>query len=132
ASTKLYLRGHVTHPKERAGETYEVTVSGESSARMQLKLKDVHAYEDHAPVYRTYKGEDIPVYRAPPGFATFQRRRRVGASRAWIRMERQVVTDMLLLAQLKRPLFLAIQEMKFEGERWIRSISLHTIDPSAE
>jgi hypothetical protein len=31
---------------------HEITLSGESSARMQLKLKDIHVHkEDHAPVW---------------------------------------------------------------------------------
>jgi hypothetical protein len=129
ASTKLRIRGHATQPQERAGEAYEITLSGEPSARMQLKLKDVHVHDEgHAPVYRTFKGEDIPVYNAPPGFATFQRRRKDGVSHAWITLEPRIVTDMLLIAQLKRPLFLAIDEMKVEKERWIRGISLQTAD----
>jgi len=39
---------------------------------------------------------------------------------------------MVLLLRLERPLYLTIEEVQFERERWIRDISLQTVDPTVE
>jgi hypothetical protein len=133
ASTKLILRGRSTYPEERAGDAYEITLWGEKSGRAKLTLKDIHVHDDHhVPLYRKYRDEEVPVYEVPSGLATLERRRADRVWQAWITDEPRLVSDMLLLLRLERPLFLAMHEMKVERRRWIRSISLQTTDPSQE
>jgi hypothetical protein len=132
-STRLVIRGRSTYPKERAGDVYEISLRGQTSSRTQLALKDIHVHnEHHVPIYRKYRGEDVAVYKVPSGLATLERRRADRVWQAWISDEPRLVSDMLLLMRLERPLFLAIHEMKFERRRWIRSVSLQTSDPGRE
>jgi hypothetical protein len=133
ASTRLILRGRSTYPEERAGDAYEITLWGEPSARARLTLKDIHVHDEHhVPLYRKYRGEDVPVYEVPSGLATLERRRADRVWQAWISDEPRLISDTLLLVKLERPLFLAIHEMMVERRRWIRSISLQTTDPSQD
>lgn len=132
-SNRLIIRGRSTYPEARSGESYEITVWGRSTRRAPLTLKEIHVHDDHhVPVYRKYRGEDIPVYKVPPGLGTLERRRNDRVWQAWISDEPRLVSDMLLLLRLERPLFMAIHEMKAERRRWIRSISLQTTDPVQE
>jgi hypothetical protein len=133
ASTRLKIRGHATYPEGRAAEAYEITLWGNSSGRTPMTLKEIHVHDEHhVPMYRKYRGEDFPVYRVPSGLSTLERRREDKVWQAWINHEPRLVSDMLLLMKLERPLFLAIHEMKVERRRWIRSISLQTTDPAQE
>lgn len=68
-------RGKSTYPPERAGESYEVTIKGDPSHRSRITLKDVHARSEHdVPLYRPYRGTQIPIYECPPGLSTLERR----------------------------------------------------------
>jgi hypothetical protein len=135
AST-LKISGVSTYPESRAGERYEVTVRGEAihAGDFNLTLRDVQKRDAHGvPVYRTYRGERLPIYQPPPGIAFIERRRGEAIWDLGVFVAPRLVSDMLvLLAQPHRPLFLSLHEKKLGRQRWIESIGLQTTDPAEE
>jgi hypothetical protein len=130
-TTRLQIRGRSIAPEERAGEPYEISIWSGASRNTSLTLRDAQVLNEyHAPVFREYKGQQLPVYKAPPGLATIDRRGGGGIWRATLIDDSRLAQDMLLLVQLERPLFLTIEEVQFERERWIRDISLQTTEPA--
>jgi len=94
----------------------------EQPPRTKLTLKDV-CDEFHVPVYRPYRGQQIPVYKDVRGLAAIDNRTPVH-DRVW----QSWIPDDPRVAHL----LLSIHEMKSERQRWIRSISLQTTDPANE
>jgi hypothetical protein len=133
SQTHLTVRGECIDPKERYGERYEVLVHGERASHPRLKVKDIHATDkDDLRVYRTRYGRNMPVFNVPRGIATLERRRDDRVWSAWVTVEPNLVTDMLIVLSLNRQSYLSIHEKRFERRRWIRDLSLQTTDPSTE
>jgi hypothetical protein len=131
--THIEIRGTCFHPADRENEPYEIQVSGDESSRSKLTLKDVRARDEYdVPRYRPYRGQQIPVYNAPPGLAVLHRNRNDRTWRAWINVDPKVATSMLVLLSQTKRLYLSIHEVKSERKRWIRSMSLQTTDPATE
>lgn len=132
--TGIELLGPSTYPPERAEETYQVQLYGDARrGRLDLTLKDVQARDEYlAPAYRTYRGEQIPIYEGPPGLATLSRRRAEKIWDAWVPVAPRVITDVLILLGGSRDLYLAIHERRSGRQRWIQSLSLQTNDPAEE
>lgn len=133
--THLEVFGTIVEPQDQAGDGFELTVYGEDSpsSRIFARLKDVHLRdENRSPRYRTYRGQDYPVYWTPKGVGTVGKAR---GERRWtgaIFVAPHFVTDWLILLVQGRKLFLAIHECKMERQRWMRSIALQTSDPREE
>lgn len=130
----LKIFGKSTYPPNRAGDIYEVTVRGDESSRvLALTLRDMQARDDHGvPLYRSYRGEQIPIYNRPPGFASMKRQRGTRIWDIWIRVAPRFVSDMLLLATCDHQLYLSLHERKAGRDRWVEGISLQTTDPADE
>lgn len=74
-TTRLLIRGRSISPKERAGDPYEISIWSGTSRKTNLTLRDAQVLNEyHSPVYRSYKEQQLPVYKAPPGLATIDRR----------------------------------------------------------
>lgn len=66
-TTRLQIRGQSIAPRERAGEPYEISIWSGTSRKTNLTLRDAQVLNEyHAPVYRPYKEQQLPVYKAPP------------------------------------------------------------------
>ena len=130
----LKISGKSTYPENRAGDTYEVSVRGDESYRvLALTLRDMQARDDcGVPIYRSYRGEQIPVFNRPPGFATMKRQRGTRIWDIWMRVAPRFVSDMLLLTTRDCQLYLSIHERKAGRDRWVEGLSLQTIDPADE
>lgn len=125
----------MTDPAERQGETFELTIRGDDSpgTRVNLKLRDMQQRDEHrVPKYREYRGQSLPVYRPVPGIATLSRAGKESPWTAWINLAPHLVSDMLVMLGTGMRLYLSIYERKQGRERWIRSLSLQTTDPSTE
>jgi hypothetical protein len=133
SSARLVITGVACYPMEREGETYEVTLVAKDSHGSRLQLKDIQARDEHhSPVYRQYRGAHFPVYKAPLGLSTIERRRPDGTWQAYVTVQPQLTTDMLIQLSQNRQLYLEIHEMKAERRRWIRSIALKSTNPADE
>lgn len=133
--TTLKINGVSTYPEGRAGERYEVTVRGEAihAGDFSLTLRDVQKRGEYgAPVYRSHRGEPLPIYQPPPGIALIERRRGAAIWDLWVPVAPRLVSDMLVLLAQTRPLFLFLHERKTGRQRWIESIGLQTTDPAEE
>jgi len=131
---KLEFVGTSTYPEQRAGDRYEIVVYGERAEKEQLKLKDIHVRDKHElPVYRTYRGQEIPVFKPPPGIAVLDKRPGIREWSLWVFVVASVARDMLtLLTASRRPLYLSILERKIDRQRWVQSLKLRTTDPAYE
>jgi hypothetical protein len=130
---RLEVMGTCISPRERAGDNYEIVIYGERAEREQPKLKDIHVRDGHeVPVYRSYRGQQIPVYKPPPGIAVLkkQRGRPEWSLAVWVLP--QVSSDMLTLLTAPRPLWVHIHERRVERQRWMLGLTLQTRDPANE
>jgi hypothetical protein len=113
ATTTLDIRGKSTYPTERAGESYEITIKSDPSHRSQITLKDIHARSKYnVPLYRPYRGTQIPIYECPPGLATLECRRHDKVCSSWVRVDPRLTTNMLMLLGQSWQLYLCIHESK--------------------
>lgn len=133
--TQITISGTATFPERQVGDLYEVTICGDRSpsSRLQATLKDAQACDEHgSPMYREYRGGQIPVYRPPPGLALIDKVRGMAKWTVWINVAPQLVNDMLVLLGCGRETFVEIHERKHERARWVQGLSLQTTDPSEE
>ena len=134
-TSQVTITGIATYPPGRAGDTYDVTVSGVASPSHDVysKLKDIHARNEHgSPRYRTYRGIEIPIYVPPKGLGLLDKVR--GESRwiAWLFVPPRFVSDLLALLGQQSRLFLSLHEYKNGRSRWVRGVTLQTTDPEEE
>jgi hypothetical protein len=106
---------------------------GQRTGRATMRVKDFHSRDKNGSrLYRTYRGESVPVLDLPAGVTTIQRRRDDHVWNAGVFVEPRLVTDMLLILASGRSTFLSLYEKKADRERWITSVSLQTADPAVE
>jgi len=132
--TAIHLTGKCLYPDERAGDEYKLTLRGHElhAGQNSATLSDFHAHdENRIPIYRTYRGEEYPVYKGPPGLSLLNRQRGTKVWDAWLCLAPRLVSDMLHLINT-RPLYVAIHEKKTGRDRWIQSISLQTKNPDED
>jgi hypothetical protein len=133
--TRLTIVGLATYPEDRAGQRFEVTVYGDESPsrRVFATLKDIHERGEYGqPLYRQYRGQDLPVFRKPPGLGLLDKVRGEPRWTAWLNVAARLVSDMLVLLGTKRDLYLAIEERKIGRTRWVDGICLQTTDPAED
>ena len=133
--TRLTIVGTATYPEDRAGQRFEVTVFGDESPsrRVFATLKDIHERGEYGqPLYRQYRGQDLPVFRKPPGLGLLDKVRGESRWTAWLNVAARLVSDMLVLLGTKRDLYLAIEERKIGRTRWVDGVGLQTTDPAKD
>ena len=133
--TSLEITGTSIYPSERANDTYELSVHGHELRRgdFSLKLKDCQLRDEYGvPRYKSYRGQQLPVYESPPGLGMLDRRRGTGIWYSWVYVMPGLVHDMLLLLMQSRPLYISLHERKTGRERWIQSVSVQTTNPADE
>lgn len=88
--TRLTIVGIATYPEDRAGQRFEVTVFGDESPsrRVFATLNDIHERgESGQPLYRPYRGQDLPVFRKPPGAGLLDKVRGEPRWTAWLSVQ---------------------------------------------
>ena len=132
---RLIVTGTAIYPNERSEDTYELTLYGTDAPSFNLaaRMKDAQARGEYgAPLYRSYRGREIPVYEPPKGIALIEKTRGQARWTAWAPVVPRFVSDCLVLLDRDTPLYLAIHECKEAQHRWIQSLSLQTNDPREE
>ncbi|TIN77516.1 hypothetical protein [Mesorhizobium sp.] len=131
--TQLTVTGVATHPEERAGDGYELTIYSDNSRRLGETVKDAQARDEHgSPQHRSYRGRQIPIYNPPAGMGLIEKIRGEPRWTAWLHVSPRFVSDALALLSNERSLFLAIHERKSGRVRWVQGLGLKTTDPSEE
>lgn len=135
ASSHLNIRGAFVEPEDRAEHDVTINLYGDDAISTGLKvtLKDAQSRGKYnEPLYKTYRGREIPIYDPPKGLAVLEKVRGESEWNAWIRVPSELISDMLILLGQREELFISIHEWKFERRRWIRSIGLQTANPLEE
>ena len=133
--TRLTIKGTVITSEDREGHSVEITVYSDDSVsgQLDLRLKDVQVRDEYgSPEYETYRGQQIPVYKDVKGLALLNKVRGESAWSSWISSSPRMLSDMLMLLQTERQLYISVHEVKESRNRWIRGIELQTIDPRVE
>ena len=133
--TRLTIVGVATYPAERASQRYEVTISGDDafSRGVHTTLKDIQLLGEYGtPKYREYRGRSVPVYRQVFGFGLLNKVRGEPAWSGWANVEPRLLTDMLILLNSRRDLYLSLVERKIGRSRWVDGVGLQTTDPSED
>lgn len=133
--TRLKIVGTATYPEDRAGQRIQLDVYGDEAPSRHVfpTLKDLHERGEYGqPLYRKYRGVDLPVFRTPPGLGLLDKVRGEPLWTAWINVAARLVSDMLVLLGTKRDLYLAIDERKIGRTRWVDGVSLQTTDPAED
>jgi hypothetical protein len=135
ASSDLRIRCVFIEPEDRVGNkvVFHLFGDGAVSRKLNITLKDAQCRGKHnEPLYKTYRGREIPIYKPPKGLSVLEKVRGEPEWNAWIRVPTELISDMLALLGQREELYVAIHEWKFERRRWIRSISVRTTDPLEE
>lgn len=134
-ASDLTIFGTAVHPRERAGNSYEVSVCGDDSPSSDVtrQLKDLQSRDATGSAkYRTYRGREVPVFVKPPELGLLNRARGKSHWTAWVRVTPRLASDMLVLLTSGQELYLALSETQDERARWVRRLSLQTTVPSIE
>lgn len=134
-TAQIEVFGTVTYPEERAGEAWEITIYDGRRLRHYLDatLNSIHTVDDKGVhQYRTYRGKDVPVLRAPKGMGHVAKVRGEHALSAWLYASPQFLSDALVLLGQRRMLFMAAHESREGRTRRLQSLSIQTIDPAEE
>jgi len=94
--------------------------------------KDVVSLADHSLRYRTYRGEDVPVYDRPRSLGLLNKVRGEARWTGWLFTPTRFIADMLPLLTHGPDLFVALHERRSGRTRWIHGLSLQTNDPAEE
>jgi hypothetical protein len=132
---RIEISGICIYPEARANDKYEITACGEKADRTEPKVRDVRARDKNdAPVYRKYRGQHLPVYTRPAGFAVLQKTHGTGEWCAYISVLPQTASEMLatLKESRSRPIYVSIHERKHDRRRWIQSLYVQTKNPATE
>ena len=133
--TQLEIFAVCFFPEERVDHAYELTIYCDDGPESEIhrKLEDVQVRdENNIRQYRTYRGDEIPVYDPPKGMGSIEKVRGEQLWRATIWAKPPYISDLLVLLGYDQQLYLSINERKLGRRRWIQSISVQTSDPSQE
>ena len=134
-TSQFTICGLATSPKDRAGDTFELTVYGDDapSRRHGKVLSDAQARNEHgAPQYREYRGGLIPIYDPPKGVGYLDKVRGERRWQGWLFAPTRFVNDALVVLNHGKTLYLAIHERRAKRTRWMQSVCLQTTDPEEE
>lgn len=142
ATTRVYshcgqieLMGRCHYPEEKAGQSYRIDIYGEELrfGDFAKTLADVHVRDKYGqPKYRRRGDNYFPLYDPPDsiGFIDRTRGSQLWTACAWV--PPGSVTDMMTVLPHMPTIYIAIQEVKFERRRKIRTITLQSIDPAED
>ncbi len=133
--SNIEITGECIYPEDRMGQKFIVTLAGSSkpSDHLELKLKDLMQLDRNgAPVYKKYKDRIRPVYKEPIGLALVDKVRGENKWLVYLQVDRQMISDSLVLASYNRQLYLSVHEKKSNRQRWVRNFSLGTTNPLDE
>jgi len=142
SATKLYSHyGHISFmgrchfPEEREGQEYRIDIYGQELRQgdFDKTLADVHVRDENGHAkFRKSGNNYFPVYDPPDsiGFIDRTRGSQLWTACAWV--PPGSVTNMMAVLPHIAPLYIAIQEVKLERRRKIRTITLQTNDPAEE
>jgi len=134
-ATTLTIHATCIRPSRREDERHRFTVSGSEihAGDHSLTLEDFQARDENGVFqYRSYRGEQIPVYVAPQGIGRLQRERGTKNWEGWFWFHPRLVSDMLNLLIHIKPLYLTLHERKVGRNQWVQSLSLQTTKPDEE
>ena len=83
-------------------------------------------------LYRTYRGENVPVMGDPHYLGLVEKVRGADSWVVWARPSPEVMAHALAILSGGRPAYVAVQEVKQGRTRWAASISVQTTDPAEE
>ena len=129
------LMGTCISPTKRANESYRISINKSPPGRIDFDatLRDVHVKgDDGLPKFRKSRGELLPVYDIPWGLGLLTRKRGPTNWEGWIRVLEPTLTQILIVLNHNRPLYLRIRERRIDRTRCIDGLSLHTSDPTDE
>lgn len=134
-STHIEVMGRCHYPEERADQEYRIDIFGRAlrSGDFDKTLADVHVRDnDGHPKYRKRGDHHFPIYDPPDsvGFIDSARGSQLWTACAWVPPD-SVIAMLAVLPHIA-PLYITIQEVKFERRRKIRSITMQTSDPAEE
>jgi len=133
--TSIDITASCLEPADRSGDSLKITLYGSESSNRELTttLADYQLIDkEGVRQWKTIRGEQHPVYVAPPGLSVLNKQRGERAWDAWLFVAPRFVSDVLVLLGHNKELFLYIHERKANRKRWIQSLSLQTTDPGEE
>ena len=134
-TNQLQISAITTWPSSRASDRFELTLLGDdaSSIRLDATLKDIRARDsDGSSRYRTYRGKEVPILAPPSGLGTLQKVRGERTWTAWLFVTVGFVDQWRTMLMSVPSLYIGLHECKIDRTRWVRSVSLQTVDPSEE
>jgi len=132
--TRIDITGQCYYPERSADSRFSLKLIGDSRERSSVSaiIKDFHELDErYSPIYKIYRGERYPVFRTPFGFSTIKKKRGENAYDSWLWVKPRMVSDILSLYGLNRPLFACITIRKHGRDKWIERLSIQTRDLSA-
>jgi hypothetical protein len=128
-TSNLRISGISVCPQDRRQEHYELTIYGDDapSRKLAAKLRDVQVRDKYgSPLYRTYRGREIPVYDPPKGMGILEKVRGENRWTAWLNATPSFVSDARALLAVSKGLFMVIDEHRSQRTRWVRRVTLQT------
>lgn len=131
--TRLEIEARCLYPEDAVDEKYYFTIYGGDRHAEELSqtVKDCHAIDDKwQRVYRTVKGQQVPVYNIPKGLVgSLDRRRGEKAWNGWANLTPQAVSDMMLLLSRMDPLYIQVHRYKENKLYYMNGFTLQTAHP---
>lgn len=135
STTQIDISGTCMFPASRASGKYTLAIRSTQIRPLEPKVRDIRVRgKDNLPAYRQHGSRKIPVYECPLGFSTLEKVRGTNAWYAALSFPESTASDILaMLAQsASRPIYVFIHEHRYEGDRWIRELSVQTKNPADE
>lgn len=133
--SRLWLNGTCTHPEERTGERYEVSLIAPTNPDqwMDRRIKNLHTRDANgSPRYAKRRGRLEPIYAEPPPVAWLNKIRGENAWSVYTWVAPQMVTHGLGILASGKSVYLSIYERRISRKREVRSLSIQTTDPAEE
>jgi hypothetical protein len=132
---RIELLGTCSYPDERQGAHYQLTVYGRelSNGDFQRTLRDFVVRDAEGNIKRRKsRGIELPIYAAPDGIGSLEKRRGENLWNGVIWVAPQTTSDMLTLLTRVERVYVSIQEKRIGRQRWIVGLTLQTSDPADE
>lgn len=129
----LTVSGKATSPDDRAGNSYDIMLSGESAPVRDLdcKLRGLAELDEFgAPRYRKYRGRDVPIYEPPPGLGVLNKVRGAPSWSTFLLVKPSMIEQWLTLLTTRSELFISMHEFRANRTRWVRRIQIGTAAPT--
>lgn len=133
--SRLWLSGSCTHPEERTGERYEMSLVAPTKPNpwMDRRIKDLHTrYANGSPRYAKRRGDLEPIYAEPPPVAWLKKIRGENTWSVHMWVAPQMITHGLGILASGKSVYLSIYERRISRKREVRSLSIQTTDPAEE